>query len=84
MVNESTSMKKNFEYYIEHQDEFVKKYNGKFIILTDCKFFGAYNSLRDAIIAADGHLKSGKYIIQQVGEGEENYTKIISRVGVYA
>ena len=38
-----------FEYYIAHLDDFVSKYNEKYIVLKNEKVLGAYDKLFDAI-----------------------------------
>ena len=36
-----------FKYYLEHQDELVSKYNGKYLIITSDGVVGAYDSLTE-------------------------------------
>ena len=45
----SNSLKKEFEYYIAHQDEMVEKYDGKFVVIRDGQVLGAYDDELAAI-----------------------------------
>ena len=36
-------LKALFKYYLDHQEELVKDYNGKYLVITDFKVAGAYN-----------------------------------------
>ena len=55
---------KNYEYYFQHQEEFNKKYNNKYIIIKDEKIYGIFNNIESAIQEAK-KLEAGTYIIQQ-------------------
>jgi uncharacterized protein (DUF1330 family) len=43
---------KEFKYYTSHQDELVKKYNGKFLVIRDENVEGAYNTQLEAYTEA--------------------------------
>ena len=42
-------LEKEFDYYLKHQDELVKKYNGKFIVIKDADVIGAFDSELEAV-----------------------------------
>jgi hypothetical protein len=67
----------NFYHYVNNQDDYVAKYDGKYIILTNLKVGGVYDDFWDAVKAGDLKFGDGNYIIQLVGPGEENYTNRI-------
>ena len=71
------SLKDEFHYYLDHQDEFVKKYDGKVIALKDHKVLGAYENYGDAYMLTKRHHKPGTFMLQRVSEGEEDYTVTI-------
>ena len=64
---------KNYEYYLQHQEEFNKKYNNKYIIVKDEKIYGVFDNLEDAIQEAK-KLEAGTYIIQQCVKRKEPQT----------
>ena len=68
-------LKEEFEYYIVHQDELVRQYAGKFIVLKNKKILGAYDSEIEAYQESQKGNKLGTFLIQHVGSGVENYTQ---------
>ena len=68
-------LKKELEYYIEHQDELVGKYNGKFIVIKNCNVIGSYNSALEAIEKTKQNHKLGTFIVQKCEPGKESYTQ---------
>ena len=71
------ALKGEFKYYLDHQDEFVKKYDGKVIALKDHTVLGAYENYGDAYMYTKRHHEPGTFMLQRVSEGEEDYTVII-------
>ncbi|MCB8942578.1 MAG: hypothetical protein H6658_02260 [Ardenticatenaceae bacterium] len=69
------NLKEQFHYYIENQDEFVRKYDGKVIVLKDFKVVGIYRSEVEAVrqSEAQGH-KLGTFLVQKVSPGPGAYT----------
>lgn len=68
-------LKKEFEYYLEHQDELVKQYNGKFIVMKDCQIRGAYDSEIEAVEKASKEFELGTFLVQKCEPGTESYTE---------
>lgn len=69
------SLKKEFQYYIDHQSELVEQYNGKIIVIKDCKVIGTYDDDLKAIEASSKLHKLGTFLVQKCEEGEDNYTQ---------
>ncbi len=67
-------LKKEFRWYIAHQDELVKKYNGKHLVIKDEKVVGAYDAPLDALTEARKNYEQGTFLIQLCTPGEEAYT----------
>ena len=68
-------LEKEFNYYLEHQDELVKKYNGKFIIIKDCHVIGAFDSELEAIEKTTEQYELGTFLVQKCEPGSESYTQ---------
>ena len=68
-------LKKELDYYIKHQDELVKQYNGKFIVIKDCKIIGAYNTALEAVETTKQAHRLGTFIVQKCEPGRESYTQ---------
>ena len=71
------SLEDEFHYYLEHQAEFVKKYDGKVIVLKNHKVLGAYEDELDAIAETKKRHELGTFMVQRVSQGEEDYTVTI-------
>ena len=69
------SLKKEFNYYLEHQDEFVKEYNGKFIVIKDCEVIGAFDSELEAINKTSEKYELGTFLVQKCEPGRESYSQ---------
>ena len=69
-------LKDEFEFYLAHQEEFVKQYNGMVIVLKDHKVLGVYRDKPAAIREAMqlGHAL-GTFLVQFVSPGDEAYTQ---------
>ena len=68
-------LEKEFKYYIDHQAELVKKYNGKFIVVKDCKVIGAFDSELEAINTTSEQYELGTFLVQKCEPGSESYTQ---------
>lgn len=64
-----------FRYYISHQDEMVKKYNGKFIVIKDNEVLGAYDDELTAISETQKQHSLGTFLIQKVSPGDSEYSQ---------
>ncbi len=76
-------LKKEFNYYLKHQEELVKKYNGKFLVIKDQKIIDEFDSELDAYKNASGKFEAGTFLIQECLPGKKSHTQTFySRVGV--
>lgn len=69
---------KLFDYYLENQNGFIEKYNGKSIILKDYEVVGVYDSDWDAAQYAMEKFPVGTFIVQKVTPGLGAYTVFIT------
>lgn len=68
-------LKEEFEYYLANQEEFVKQYEGKFLVIKDRKIVGVYNSEIEAYTDSVEKYELGTFLIQECQPGSENYTQ---------
>ncbi len=68
-------LEKEFQFYLDHQDEMVKEYDGKFIVIKDGKILGAYDDELTAITETEKSEKIGTFLVQLVSKGESAYTQ---------
>ncbi len=75
-------LEKEFKYYIKHQDELVKKYEGRVIVIKGHEILGDYDSDLEAIedTLKKNH-KLGTFLVKKCEPGIESYTEVFhSRV----
>ena len=72
----SESLEKEFKYYLEHQKDLVKQYNGKFIVIKDLEVIGAYNSELEAVQKTAEKYKLGTFLVQKCEPGSESYRQM--------
>jgi hypothetical protein len=72
---DSKLLKDEFEYYLDHQADYVAKYAGKFIVLKNHDVLGVYDTNIEAYHESEKHHAVGSFLIQFVQEGEGSYTQ---------
>lgn len=68
-------LKKEFDFYTKHQDELLKKYAGKIIVIKDENVVGEYDSEIDAYRESLEKYEIGTFLIQNCLPGEDSYTQ---------
>jgi len=78
-------LEKEFKYYLKNQDELVKKYEGKFIVLKDEKVIGAYSSHLEAYNETVKTEELGTFLIQHCLPGSNSHSQTFhSQVIIHA
>lgn len=67
-------LEKEFEYYLAHQDELVKQYNGRVIVIKDQKVIGDYDTEFEAVEETSKTQKPGTFLVQKCEPGTDAYT----------
>ncbi len=73
----SAKLIKELNYYIEHQEEFVNNYLGKYIVLKGKNLLGVYDNPVTAIEETSKQHEPGTFFVHLVEPGKENYTATI-------
>ena len=74
---------KELEYFKQHQQELVQKYEGNFLVIKDQSIQGIYDSEMEAYTEAKKKFELGTFLIQQCLPGQESYTQTFnSRVAL--
>jgi len=71
----SDSLEKDFQYFLDHQSDLVKQYEGKFIVIKNQEVIGIYESETQAFTETQKHHQLGTFIIQECKLGSEVYTQ---------
>jgi len=77
-------LEKEFKFYLEHQDEFVKKYKGKFIVIKNREVLGVFDSELEAIEKTAEKHELGTFLIQKCEPGAESYTHTYNSRALFA
>lgn len=70
-----SNLKKDFQYYLDNQEEIVKKYKGKYIVIKDQTIVGIYDNELEAYTESTKQFELGSFLIQECQPGEDNYTQ---------
>ena len=54
-----------FKYYLDNQNEIVKSYNGKVVVIKDNKVVDAYNNKKQAYFESIKKYKLGTFLIMR-------------------
>lgn len=68
-------LKREFDYYLAHQDELVKAHNGRFVVIRNEKVIGVYDSQTEAIAETQKTFELGTFLVQKVAPGDAAYTQ---------
>ena len=77
------ALEKEFKYYKDHQEEFVKEYNNKYIVIKDDMVLGVYDNELDAYTETKKSHKVGTFLIQHVTAGSAGYTRTFHSRAVF-
>lgn len=77
-------LEKEFKYYLEHQEELVREYEGKFIVIVDDNIKGVFDSEIEAYQSGKLEYGLGKFLIQQVLPGKDGYTQTFHSNVIFA
>ena len=69
-------LEKEFRYYIDHQDDLVKQYNGKVIVIKNCQVIGVYESEIEAVEKTSKKEEQGTFLVQRCNPGTDNYIQM--------
>jgi len=68
------TLEKDFDFYLNHQDELVKKYNGKYIVIKNGEVLGSYESDIEAVEETTKMHELGTFLVQYCSPGDKSYT----------
>jgi hypothetical protein len=67
-------LEKDFQYFLDHKEELIKKYNGRCIVIKNCEVIGDFDNELIAIKETTKIHPLGTFIVQICDPGEESYT----------
>jgi len=63
-----------FQYYLDHQDELVEKFNGKYVVIANDCTIEAYDTEDDAYFQSEKKYGLGNFLLQLCTPGDSAYT----------
>lgn len=64
-----------FQFYKEHQNELLKQYEGKHLLIVGQSVVGAFDNDLEAYLAGKKDYGAGGFLVQHCTPGEESYKK---------
>ncbi len=71
----SSPLKTEFGYYLAHQDEMVKDYEGRVVVIKDRRVIGAYEDELTAVTETQKTHQLGTFLVQRVSRGDSAYSQ---------
>ena len=80
----SNPLKKDFEFYLSHQNEMVEKYDGKYIVIKNGDVLGAYDDELMAVTETKKSHELGTFLVQKVSPGDADYSQTFHSRAVFS
>ena len=77
-------LEKEFQYYLQNQDELVKQYLGKFLVIKDQQVAGVYDTKQKAYDDATEKFDLGTFLIQHCLPGAISHTQTFHSQVIFA
>lgn len=69
------TLEREFQYYLDHQEELVARYNGKYIVIINQQVVGSYDAEIEAIEESSKNYDLGTFLVQKCEPGSDSYTQ---------
>ncbi|MEO7667095.1 MAG: hypothetical protein ABIU97_08705, partial [Dehalococcoidia bacterium] len=83
-LNMDSTLQRDFNYYLDNQDEMVEKYDGKVIVIKDCAVLGAYDDEITAVTETQKVHQLGTFLVQRVSRGTGEYSQTFHSRAVFS
>ncbi len=64
-----------YKYYLEHQQELLARYKGRFLVIRGSAVVGDYDSQAEAYLDSIKKYELGSFLIQECSDGNSGYTQ---------
>ena len=68
------TLEMEFQYYLQHQDELVRQFDGRYIVIAGQRVVGDYATFAEAVTETQKTRPQGTFIVQRCSEGPKDYT----------
>ena len=63
-----------FKFYLDHQEELLPTYSGKYVMIVGNKVVGAYDTIGEAYYRGKSEFGLGNFLVQLCTPGDSAYT----------
>jgi len=77
-------LNKEFKYYLDNQNELLKKYNNRVLVIVGERVVGDYDSFEQALFKSAEDYEPGTFLVQECTEGEGSYTETFHSRVIFA
>lgn len=74
-MGEVNPLTKEFNFFIENQDDLVSKYSGKVVVIKNCEVIGVYDNELTAINQTKKIHAVGSFLVQVCKPGSDTFTQ---------
>lgn len=68
------TLQEMFQFYLDNQNELVKQYDGKYLVIKDNAVVGVYDNESDAYFESEEKYGLGNFLLQKCSEGDKDYS----------
>ena len=72
---QNDNLEKEFQYFLDHQDELARQYGGEFLIIKNQRVIGVYDTEVEAFTETQKQHELGTFLIQECRAGSKVYTQ---------
>jgi len=77
-------LESELKYYLKYQDELVKQYTGKYIVIKNHEVIGNYDNELEAVKKSAKEHELGTFLVQKCEAGDQGYSPCFSCRGSLA
>lgn len=77
-------LQQEFQYYLDNQENLVKEFNGKVLVIIGEEIVGVYNTETEAYFESIKKYEPGTFLVQQCTPGNDSYTQTFHSRVVFA
>ncbi|HUT87417.1 MAG TPA: hypothetical protein VMX15_04970 [Candidatus Heimdallarchaeota archaeon] len=79
----ASPLEKEFEFYLENQEQLVKEYEGKVLVIKNCAVIGVYDSEQEALAETTKDHELGTFLVQRCEQGVDSVTQTFHSRAVF-
>ncbi len=76
------ALEQELKYFEEQKEQLLLKHNGKFVLIKDDQFLGAFDTPADAYAAGVAQFGGEAFLVKKVAEKEETFLNLALALGL--